>query len=615
MIRTLLPSFLAACLAFSPLAAQEAPWRHGSALLDEPKYPQGFPHFDYVNPNAPKGGLVRLGALGTFDSFNVVVAGVKGSPEQGLGLIYETLTASALDEPSASYGLLAESFTYPEDYSSVTFRLRPEARWHDGKPVTVDDVIFSFESLKTNSPTYAFYYANVTKAEKTGEREVKFTFDEKGNRELPQIMGQLMVLPKHWWEGTAPDGRKRDMTQTTLEPPLGSGPYRLKNFDAGRNASYERVKDYWGEKINVNVGQNNFDEIRYEYYRDATVLLEAFKADRLDFRTENSARNWATGYDFPARAGRPRRARGVSLPRHRRDAGLRAQHAARQVQGPARPPRLQPRLPLRGTEQDDLLRPLRAPLELFLRPRPRLLGTARRTRAARSSNPSATRFRHRSSRPLTRTRSNDSPETIRNNLREADRLLKEAGWEVKNGRRVNAKGDVLTVELLSSSPNEERVFLPYKASLDRLGIVASVRTVDDVQYTNRTRAFDFDIATGLWPQSMSPGNEQREFWGSQAASREGSRNLAGIADPGVDALIDKVIYAKDRDELVAATKALDRVLLAHDYVVPQWTSLKQRTARWNRYSHPETMPRYGGAAFPTIWWFDEAKAAKTGAPR
>ena len=291
---------------------------------------------------------MRLGALGTFDSFNVVVAGVKGSPEQGLGLIYETLTTSALDEPSASYGLLAEAFTYPEDYSSVSFRLRPEARWHDGRPVTVDDVIFSFESLKTNSPTYAFYYANVTKAEKTGEREVKFTFDEKGNRELPQIMGQLMVLPKHWWEGTASDGRKRDITQTTLEPPLGSGPYRLKNFDAGRNASYERVKDYWGAKDQRECRAEQFrrDPLRILSRRDGAARSLQGGPSRFPHREQRP--QLGDRIRLPGPAGRPRGARGVFLPRHRRDAGLRAQHAARQVQGPARPPRLQPRLPLRG---------------------------------------------------------------------------------------------------------------------------------------------------------------------------------------------------------------------------------------------------------------------------
>ncbi|PVE25924.1 hypothetical protein DC522_03925 [Microvirga sp. KLBC 81] len=614
MIRTLLPSFLAACLAFTPLAAQEAQWRHGAALLGEPKYPADFKQFDYVNPSAPKGGLVRLGAQGTFDSFNIVVAGVKGSPEQGLSLIYETLTAPSFDEPSAAYGLLAEAFSYPEDFSSVSFRLRPEARWHDGKPVTADDVVFSFEALKTNSPTYAFYYANVTKAEKLGEREVKFTFDEKGNRELPQIMGQLTVLPKHWWEGTTADGRKRDITQTTLEPPLGSGPYRLKNFDTGRNATYERVKDYWGSSLNVNVGQNNFDEIRYEYYRDATVLLEAFKADRIDFRTENSARNWATGYDFPARhEGRvvleefPFRASGVMqafVLNLRRDKFK--DERVRRAFNLAFPFEelnktvfygLYERVGsyFHGLELASSGLPEGKELEIL--------------EALRDKVPPSV-FTTPYKNPV-----NDTNEAIRNNLREADRLLREAGWEVKNGRRVNAKGEPLSVELLSSSPNEERVFLPYKAVLERLGIGVTVRSVDDVQYTNRTRSFDFDITTGLWGQSLSPGNEQREFWGSQAAKREGSRNLAGIADPAVDALIDRIIFAKDREELVAATKALDRVLLAHNYVVPQWTSLKQRTARWDRYSHPDVMPHYAGSAFPTVWWYDETKAAKTGAPR
>jgi microcin C transport system substrate-binding protein len=605
---------LAACLASSPLAAQEARWRHGAGLLEEPKYPEGFRHFDYVNPNAPKSGLVRLGAQGTFDSFNIVVAGVKGSPEQGLGLIYETLTTSSLDEPSTAYGLLAEAFSYPEDYSSVTFRLRPEARWHDGKPVTAEDVVFSFEALKANSPTYAFYYANVTKAEQVGEREVTFTFNQAGNRELPQIMGQLLVLPKHWWQGTSPDGRKRDVTQTTLEPPLGSGPYRLKSFEAGRNASYERVKDYWGAAVNVNVGQNNFDEIRYEYYRDATVLLEAFKGDRIDFRTENSARNWATGYNFPAREdGRvileefPLRATGVMqafVLNLRRDKFK--DQRVRRALNLAFPYEEINKTIFSG--QYERIASYFHGLELASSGLPEGQELAI-LESVRDKVP-ATVFTTPYTNPV-----NDSPETIRNSLREADRLLREAGWELKDRRRVNAKGETLTIELLADSPNDERVFLPYKASLDRLGIVTSVRTVDDVQYVNRVRAFDFDIVTSVWPESLSPGNEQREYWGSQAAQREGSRNLAGIADPGVDALIDRVIFAKDRAELVAATKALDRVLLAHDYVVPQWTYLKQRTARWNRYGHPETMPRYGGAAFPTIWWYDEANAAKTGAPR
>jgi microcin C transport system substrate-binding protein len=614
VIRSLLLSFLAACLASSPLAAQEAPWRHGAALLGEAKYPPGFKHYEYVNPNAPKGGLVRLGAQGTFDSFNIVVAGVKGTPEQGIGFLYETLTTSSLDEPSASYGLLAEAFSYPEDYSSVTFRLRPEARWHDGKPVTVDDVIFSFEAFKANSPTYAFYYANVTKAEKLSEREVRFTFNEKGNRELPQIMGQLNILPKHWWEGTAPDGRKRDVTQTTLEPPLGSGPYRLKSFDSGRSATYERVKDYWGQNLNVNVGQNNFDEIRNEYYRDATVLLEAFKGDRTDFRVENSARNWAVGYDFPARQeGRvileefPSRASGVMqafVPNLRRDKFK--DQRVRRALNLAFPFEEINKTTFFG--QYERIGSYFHGLDLASSGLPEGQELAILESVRNRLPPEV--FTKPYKNPVS-----DTPDAVRNNLREADRLLREAGWEIKNGRRVNAQGEALTVELLGDGPTDERYFLPYKTSLDRLGIATSVRIIDEVQYVNRVRSFDFDIITSGWAQSLSPGNEQREFWGSEAAKREGSRNLAGIADPAVDALIDRVIFAKDRDELVAATKALDRVLLAHDYVIPQWGYGKQRTARWNRYSHPETMPRYGASAFPTIWWYDEAKVAKTGAPR
>lgn len=613
MIRPILLSLLA-CLAFSTVAAQETPWRHGAALLGEPKYPAGFKHFDYVNPQAPKGGLVRFGAQGTFDSFNIVVAGVKGAPEQGLGLVYETLVTPSLDEPSASYGLLAEAFTYPEDYSSVSFRLRPEARWQDGKPVTADDVIYSFEVLKANSPTYAFYYKNVVKAEKTGDREVTFTFDQKGNRELPQIMGQLIILPKHWWEGTGPDGRKRDVTQTSLEPPLGSGPYRLKSFETGRNATYERVKDYWGQNLNVNAGQYNFDEIRYEYYRDATVLLEAFKGDRVDFRTENSARNWATGYDFPARQqGRvvleefPIRASGVMqafVLNLRRDKFK--DPRVRRAFNLAFPFEEINRTIFSG--QYERISSYFYGLELASSGLPD--GREREILESVKDKIPPEVFTTPYKNPV-----GDSPEAVRANLREADRLLREAGWELKDRRRVNAKGEVLTVELLGDTPNDERVYLPYKASLDRLGIVTTVRIVDDVQYVNRTRSFDFDIISGIWGQSLSPGNEQREFWGSQAAGREGSRNLAGISDPGVDALIDQVIYAKDREDLVAATKALDRVLLAHDYMVPQWTYRKQRTARWDRFSHPETMPRYGASGFPTIWWYDATKAAKTGAAR
>ena len=293
-------SFLALSLIAAPSFAQDAPsFRHGISLFGDVKYPEGFARFDYVNPDAPKGGTLKLSAIGSYDSFNFTIP--RGASAAGLGLIYEPLMTSSLDEPYSQYGLIAESMSYPDDFSSVTFRLNKEARWHDGKPVTPEDVIFSLETLRANHPHYAGYYRNVAKAEATGENDVTFTFEKAGNRELPHILGQLMVLPKHYWEGTDANGNKRDITKTTLEAPLGSGPYKIKaGFQPGRSISYERVKDYWGAKLPVRVGTNNFDEMNYIYFRDSEVALEAFKAGQYDFRAENIAKNWATAYDFPA---------------------------------------------------------------------------------------------------------------------------------------------------------------------------------------------------------------------------------------------------------------------------------------------------------------------------
>jgi len=277
-----------------------AEWRQGLSLFGDLKYSPGFKHFDYVNPQAPKGGSVRLMALGTFDNFNEVVSGLKGSIAANVGIISDTLLAPALDAVSTEYGLIAEAVSHPSNFSHATFRLRAAARHHDGKPITVDDVIFSMQAFKTHNPSLAAYYRHVAKVEQSGEREVTFIFDAPGNREMPQIVGQLNVLPKHWWEGTDASGRKRDVGATTLEPPLGNGAYRIKEFVAGRTVVYERVKDYWAKDLNVNVGRDNFDEIRFEYFRDSTVAIEAFKADHIDWRTENVAKNWATAYDFPA---------------------------------------------------------------------------------------------------------------------------------------------------------------------------------------------------------------------------------------------------------------------------------------------------------------------------
>ncbi len=618
MIRPL-AACLAALLALAPAAAQDAApepaWRHGLSLMGEPKYGPGFPHFGYVDPNAPKGGTVRFGAQGTFDNFNLFVSGVKGELENGISNLYDTLMTPSLDEVGTEYGLVAEAVRYPADFGSVTYRLRPEARFQDGRPVTPADVIFSFETLRTLSPLYAFYYKNVTRAEATGERQVTFTFSETGNRELPQIVGQVPVLPKHWWEATAPDGRRRNPAETTLEPPLGSGAYRLKAFEAGRGAVYERVAGYWGDRLNVNRGKNNFDEIRYEYYRDATVLLEAFKGDRFDFRVENVARNWATAYDIPA----VREGRIVREEFPNRSSGIMQAFVFNLRRDKFKDPRVRRAFNL-AFDFEDINR------TIFFGAYQRINSYFFGTELASSGLPEGQElailetvrdqvppsvFTTPYANPV-----NGSPEAVRANLREAVRLLQEAGYELRGRQLVNRQtGEPFTAEFLTYDQTFERYALPYRQALERIGIGVSVRVVDPAQYQNRVRGFDFDFTGSGWAQTLSPGNEQRDMWGSAAASRPGSQNYAGIADPAVDALVDRVIFAKDRAELVAATRALDRVLLHHDYVVPQWTSRMIRTVRWNRFGRPATLPEYGSPAFPTVWWYDQALAAKTGAPR
>jgi microcin C transport system substrate-binding protein len=587
-------------------------WKHGLSLFGELKYAAGFKNFDYVNVDAPKGGAARLIAFGTFDNFNLVVGGVKGSIAGGIDQIYDTLMVPALDEVSTEYGLLAEAVRHPDDHSSVAYRIRPSARWHDGQPVTVEDVIYSLEVFKKNHPQYSAYYRHVVKAEKTGEHEVTFTFDAPGNRELPQIVGQLTVIPKHWWEGTDKNGKKRDVTATTLEPPLGNGAYRIKDFVPGRTMVYERVPDYWGKDLNVNIGRDNFNELRYEYFRDSTVAIEAFKADAIDWRSENSAKNWATAYDFPA--VKEKRVLLEEFP-IRSSGGMQA--FAFNLR---RPKFADPRV-RRAFNYALNFEELNK--QIFFGQYTRIASYFEGLELAATGLPEGEELAIleavRDKVPpevFTTAYTNPvggSTEAIRANLREATRLLREAGYEIRNQRLVNAQtGEPYTVEILIERQEWERIVLPYKPPLERLGIQMSVRIVDDAQYENRLRQWDYDIVVASWGQSLSPGNEQRGFWGSQAADQPGSRNLIGIKNPAVDALIDRVIFSKNRKNLVAASKALDRVLLWNHYVVPQWTYGKVRSARWDRFSRPENLPKYGASAFPTIWWWDQQKAAKVG---
>jgi microcin C transport system substrate-binding protein len=589
-----------------------APWRHGLSLFGDLKYPAGFRQFDYVTASAPKGGTARQIALGTFDNFNVVVAGVKGSLATGVTLLYDTLLADSLDEVTSGYGLVAEAVRYPDDFSYASYRLRAEAKWHDGKPITADDVIFSFEVQKKYSPQLSAYYRHVTKVEKTGNREITFTFDGPGNRELPQIVGELFVLPKHWWEGTDKNGKRRDVGATTLEPPLGSGAYRIKEFAPGRNVVYERVKDYWARDLNVKVGRDNFNELRFEYFRDSTVALEAFKADTVDWREENSAKNWATAYGFPA--VNDKRVVLDEFPITR--SGIMQAFAFNIRRDKFKDPRVRTAFNY-AFDFEEMNR------QIFFGQYKRIASYFEGTELAATGLPTGRELEIlqtvRDQVPpeaFTKPYANPvggNPEAVRNNLRQAVQLFHDAGYEIRNERLVNAKtGEPYAVEFLTDDPSFERVFLFYKPSLDRLGVTVTVRTVDPVQYENRLRDFDFDIITNAWGESLSPGNEQRGYWGSQAADEPGSFNLTGIKNPAVDEMINQVVFAKSRADLVAGTKALDRVLLWNHYVVPQWTYRKIRSARWDRFSHPDPMPKYGAAAFPAIWWWDAAKAAKTG---
>jgi microcin C transport system substrate-binding protein len=598
--------------AVAQAAAPETAWRHALSLFGEIKYPAGFKRFDYVNPEAPKGGVARQIAVGTFDNFNIAVAGVKGNIAGAVALIYESLTTASLDEVSTEYGLLAESVSHPADFSSVTYRLRAEAKWHDGKPVTPEDVIFSLDSFKKYHPQYSAYYRHVTKAEKVGERDVKFTFDTPGNRELPQIVGQLTVLPKHWWEGSNGSGAKRDISATTQEPPLGSGAYRIKEFVPGRSIAVERVKDYWGRDLNVNVGRHNFDELRYEYFRDSTVALEAFKGDQVDWRTENSAKNWATAYDFPAVTEK----RVILEEFLNRSSGIMQGFAMNIRRDKFKDPRVRRALNY-AFDFEEMNK------QIFFNQYKRISSYFDGTELASSGLPEGKELEiletvRAEVPPEVFTKAYTNPvggnaEAVRDNLREALKLLKEAGYEVRERKLVNAKtGAPFELELLGEDPSFERVMLFFKPSLERLGIAVSVRTIDPTQYENRLRSWDFDIVVSSWPESLSPGNEQREFWGSPAADMAGSRNVVGIKNPAIDKLIDRVIFTKDRDDLVAATKALDRVLLWNHFVVPQWTYNKVRTARWDRFGRPSEPPKYGQSGFPFIWWYDAEKAARIG---
>ena len=589
-----------------PARADDRVWHIGTSLIGKPKYGPGFKHFGYVNPQAPKGGRVNVSQTGSFDTLNPILA--KGELAAGMGLVFETLMIQSMDEIEAEYGLLAEAISYPDDYSSATFRLRPQARWHDGRPVTVEDVIWSFEKAVEFDPSRIFYFQHVTGAQQTGEREVTFTFEEKNNRELPKILGQLLILPKHWWDGKDPSGRQRSIESTTLEPPVGSGPYSISALSPGSTLTFERVDDYWGIDVPVNVGSNNFDEIHYTYFANSNVEFEAFKAGQIDFRVENIARRWANEYEFPAvREGRVNRAEWENP---YRSSGVLVGFIPNLRRDKFKDPRVRKALNL-ACDFEDLNKTIffdqykridsfffGSELASSGLPEGRVLEILEEVRDQVPAEVFATPYTN----PV-----NGDLQKVRQNLREAIKQFREAGYEVRDGRMVNAKtGEPFTFEILLNGPLIERVALPFTESLKKIGVDASVRSIDTAQFTNRQRSRNFDMIYTGWAQSLSPGNEQFEFFGSRSSGREGSANHAGIADPAVDTLIGKIVFAPDRDELVAATQALDRVLLANQFVIPGYTSRVAWVAYSDKLTYPQPLPEYQ-IGFPTIWWSKDAK--------
>ena len=593
---------------------------HGVYLFGGLQYGPDFKHFDYANPDAPKGGTLVLSAPSTsFDSLNPFI--VKGTPAAGIleslgqSLVYESLMFENSGEGASQYGLIAESIAVPKDKSWTEFTLRASARWWDGTPITPADVIFSFDVLKAKgAPLYRNYYANVAKAEQTAPRKVRFSFSETGNNELPYIIGQLPVLSKAYWSGKAFD-------ETTTTPPLSSGPYKIAKVEIGRSITYERNADYWGKDLPVNKGRFNFATIRFDYYRDGSVALEALKAGKVDFRAENSAKNWATEYDIAAvREGRM--VKELTHPEH----GDAYQGFLYNTRRPVfQDPKVREALSyafdfewtnknifysqyartrsyFQGSELESkglptpdelkLLEPLRSQLD------PRVFTT--------EFNPPKT----------------DATEaSIRQNLRTAVGLLNQAGWSIRDGKLVSKQsGQQLAFQILLADPGQERVVAPFVNNLKLLGVDASFRSVDDTQYTARVNNFDFDVIIGGAAQSNSPGNEQRDYWSSETADKPGGRNYSGIKNPAIDTLVNAIIFAPNRQALITATHALDRVLQWGFYSIPELHAPGARIAYWNKFGRPAVLPRFADPSYgnPLVyletWWIDPTKARALRSP-
>ncbi len=603
--RALVVAAGAAVARLAPAEAAESgtKTRHGVSVFGELKYPRGFAHFDYAAPDAPKGGTLRLMGLDTFDSLNPYI--LNGVTPDNLTLIFDTLMTRALDEPDALYGLVAATAEMPDDQSWIAFQLRPEARFHDGTPITAADAVFTYQTLIAKGhPRFRILYDGVAKASAPDARTVRFDFKPGPHRDLPVQLAEMPVLSKAWWHG-------KPFDRTTIDAPLGSGAYKVGAIEPGRWIEYQRVKDYWAKDLPVNVGRFNFDGVRIEFFRDRDVALEAFFGGTYDWREEFTSRDWATKYaDKPAvLAGKVIR---ETIPDHT-PSGVQAWFFNLR----------------RGKFRDVRVREaLDLAFDFEWTNRSLFYGMYKRTTSMFENSPLAAHgapskaelalleplkgevppevFEKPFAAPVAGT-----PEKLRNNLRRAAKLLSDAGWTIRDGRRVNGQGEPFTIEFLIYEPTMSRIINPYIRNLVRLGIAAQIRVVDVANFINREQSYDFDVVIERYVQYLTPGIEQRNYWGSKAADIPGSRNLAGIKDKAVDALIDKVIGATDRASLAAAVGALDRVLMWNHYCVPQWYSSNHNIAFWNKFAWPKTPPRFdSGMGVVDTWWVDSTREAK-----
>ena len=611
------PALLTLLLLAAPAAAQTP----GITILGKPALPPDFPHFPYANPDAPKGGEVAFGQVGSFDGFNPYI--LSGNPAIGIGErwqpgvggtasgsvgghVWESLLTGSADEVATGYGHLAKAIELAPDGLSIAFEIRPEARFADNTPVTADDVVWTFNTLlEKGRPSIKVAYTDVKDAVAESPSRVVFHFKSNQNRELPLLVGGIPVLPKHWWA-------TRDFTKPLTEPPLGSGPYRVESFQLGRTVTYVRNPDWWARDRPTGRGAFNFDRVRIEYFRDPTVLFQAFKAGQIDYRQENISKQWATGYDFPAVERGLVRKEAIE---HKLPIGIQGWvfNTRRPMFKDARVREALGQLfdfewmnknlffgvytrttsyfghtqnestGLPGPDELALLAPFKAKLDpaIFTEP--------------------------------FKVPETDGSGNNREGLRRALALLKDAGWTIKDRKLTSPDGKPMAFTILLNDPTLERIALPYQQWLQRLGIEVSVRTVDSAQYERLTDEFDFDMTSIIYPGSDLPGNELRDEFACVGAKTRGSSNIAGICDPAVDALVETAINAQDRPSLAAAMRAMDRILLRGWYLVPNWHDNAFKIATWNRFARPKTPIRDGFVL--DDWWVDPALAARTDAAR